>query len=133
MVFTDDLLCVDIEVFAASPTTRPSTQAPIAPSVPDIGPITASILASDDKLFFISHCVPGFYMTEWALARVDLKRSVQAHPAALQDGQFLVDFYTCHPSDRYYNAINQCYWLEYHPALSIADPNNRKSRDRVSI
>ena len=83
MVFADDSLCVDITVFAAAPTSCPPTQAPIAPNVPEIGPITASILASDDKLSFISHRVPGSAMTEWALARVGLQRSVQAHPAAL--------------------------------------------------
>ena len=52
IVFADESLCVDIEVFAAAPNPSPSTQAPIAPSVPEIGPITASILASNDKLFF---------------------------------------------------------------------------------
>ena len=57
MVFVDDSLCVDIEVFAAAPTPHPSIQAPISPSVPEIGPLKASILASDDKLFFIYHFV----------------------------------------------------------------------------
>ena len=118
MLFADDSICVEIEVFAASPTPRPPTQAPIASSVPEIGPLTASILARYDKLFFISHRVRGSAITEWALYRVDLKRSVQAHPAALHNGRFIVDFYTCHPSDRRY-----C--LEYHPALSLADPHRK--------
>ena len=83
MLFSDDSLCAEIELFAAAPTTRPPTQAPIAPSVPDIGPLTAIILISDDKLFFISHHVPGSAITEWALTRVDLKRSVQAHTTDL--------------------------------------------------
>ena len=95
MVFADDSLCVDNGVFYATPTPPPPTQATISPCVPKIGPLTASILASDDKMFFISHRIPGSAMTEWALARVSLQRSVQAHPAAFQDGQFLVDFYTC--------------------------------------
>ena len=86
MVFADDSLYVDIEVFATATTPRPPTQAPIAPSVPDIGPQTSSIFASDDKLSFMSHRVPGSAMTEWALARVDFQRSVQAHPAGFQDG-----------------------------------------------
>ena len=51
MVFADDSICFDIELVAAAPTPCPLTQAPIAPSVPDIGPLTASILASVDKLF----------------------------------------------------------------------------------
>ena len=82
MVFVDDSICVDIEVFATAPTPCPPTQAPISPSVPEIGPLTASILASDDKLFFISHRVPGSAMKEWELAWVDLQLSVQDHPIA---------------------------------------------------
>ena len=92
MLFSDDLLCVEIELFAAAPTTRPPTQSPIAPSVPDIGPLTAIILVSDDKLFFLSNRVPGSATTERALDCVDLKRTVQAHTAYLQDFRFLVDF-----------------------------------------
>ena len=135
-VFADHSLCADIEVFtttqsqsaaAADPIPPaldppPPIQAPPAPYVPDIGPLTASILASTDRLFFISHRVPGSAMTEWALVRVDLQRSIQAHPSALQDGRFLVAFYTCHPADKRYNAINQRYWLEYHPTLEVANP-----------
>ena len=48
-------------------------------------------------------------MTEWALVRVDLQRSVQVHPSALQDERFLVAFYSCHPVDKRYNTINQRY------------------------
>ena len=66
-------------------------------------------------------------MTEWALTRVDLQWSVQAHPAAFQYGQFLLDFYTCYSSYRYYNAINQWYCLEYHPLLYVADPRSKRS------
>ena len=61
-------------------------------------------------------------MIEWALVQVYLQRPLQAHPVALQDGKFLVDFYTCHPADKKYNAINQRYWLEYHPILEVAGP-----------
>ena len=102
------------------------TQAPPAPRVPEVGPLTASIVASTDKLFFIAHRVPGADMTEWALVRVDLQRSIRAHPSALQDGRFLVDFFTCHPADKRYNAINQRYWLEYHPSLEVADPHRNR-------
>ncbi len=42
--------------------------------------------------------------------------SSKEHLSALQDGKFLVEFYTCHSNDKYFNAINQCYYLEYHPA-----------------
>ena len=51
---------------------------------------------------------------------------MQAHPQALQDGRFLVEFYTCHPKDKRFNAINQRYWLEYHPVLEVAYPGRDK-------
>ena len=91
----------------------------------------ASILDSNDKPFLISHRFPGSSMTELALACVDFQRSVQAHPAALYDGQFLVYFCTYHPSDRYYNTINQHYWLDYHPVLSVADPHCKHSTHMI--
>ena len=106
IVLADHSLCADIEIFSAAAVPPPPILAPVAPRVPGIGPLTASILASVDKLFFVSYRVPGSAMTEWALVRVDLQRSIQAHPAALQDGRFLVDFYTCHPADRRYNVSN---------------------------
>ena len=58
--------------------------------------------------------------------RVILDLSVQAYPAALQDGRFLVQFYVCHPADKKYNAINQRYWLEYHPNFEVANPYRNK-------
>ena len=126
MLLADDFIYVEIELFAAAPTPCPPTQAPISPSIPQIGSLTASILASDD-VFLISHCVLGSTMIEWALFRVDLQRSVQMHPADLQDGRFIVDFYTCHPSDRCYNTINQRYWIKYHRAFSVADTHRKCS------
>lgn len=122
MILADRSLCDSIEIFAAAPIPHPPTPAPPSPRIPMIGPLTASILSSVDKLFFISHCIPGSTTTEWALVRVDLQRSVCAHPPALQDGRFLVDFYTCHPADKRYNAVNQRFWLEYHPTLEVANP-----------
>ena len=133
-MLANEPLCADIEVFA---TTRsqsaaakrkplPPIDPPDAPKVPEIGPLTASILQSDDKLFFVSHRIPGSSSAEWALVRVDLPRTMQAHPQALQDGRFLVEFYTCHPKDKRFNAINQRYWLEYHPVLEVAYPGRDK-------
>ena len=147
MIFADDSLCHSVEVFAqtrsqtqhlrrgppneASPT--PAVQNPIAPvtappapRVPTIGPLTANILASRDKLFFVSHSIPGSGVREWALVRIDLQLSIKAHPTALQDGVFLAQFYTCHPADKRYNAANQRYWLEYHPRLEVSNPVRKK-------
>ena len=77
-----------------------------APYVLLIGPLTASLMARLNKLFFISHCVPGSGITKWSLVRVTLRDSLRKHPNALQDGRFLVDFYTYHPKDKLFNAIN---------------------------
>jgi hypothetical protein len=37
-----------------------------------------------------------------------------SYSSCLVDGQYLVDFYISHPSDSRYNAINKCFWLQYH-------------------
>ncbi len=37
-----------------------------------------------------------------------------SYSSCLVDGRYLVDFYISHPSDYRYNAINQCFWLQYH-------------------
>jgi hypothetical protein len=38
-------------------------------------------------------------------------------------GRYLFKFYICHPSDWRYNAINQCYWLQYHGLDKVATPS----------
>ena len=97
------------------------------PYVPDIGPLMESLLSSTDKLFFISHCIPGSIATDWSLVKVNVQDSLHHHPSALQDSHFLVDFYTRHPDDAYFNAINQRYWLEYHPVMNNIDPNRKRT------
>ena len=66
LVLADESLCVETEVFAvtrsqtaaskrAAESERappPPEQAPPAPRIPGIGPLTASILQSRDRLFF---------------------------------------------------------------------------------
>ena len=93
--------------------------------VPDLGALSAAILTSNDKLFFIAHRIPGSNVAEWNLVSVALTETVSIHPTAMQDGQFLVNFYICHPADIRYNAINQRYWLEYHPKLEDSNTNHR--------
>ena len=108
-VLADDSLCEEIELFHANVLTSPCppTTTPSAPPVPLIGPLVASLLASDDKLFFISHRVPGSGVTEWSLVRIILRDSLKEHPNCLQDSRFLVDFFTCHPKEKLFNAVNQ--------------------------
>ena len=103
LVYQDNSLCQEIKVFAVTRSQAAAAKGPPPPPVkapppfrvPEIGPLTASILTSTDKLFFIAHKIPGSDVSEWALVRINLPLSVQAHPAALQDGRFLAQFYTC--------------------------------------
>ena len=90
---------------------------PQPPLVPPIDTLAPKIIQSSSKLFFISHRVPGCSQQEWSLVQVALKDSLKLHPHGLQDGKFLVEFYMCHPSDKFFDAPNQRYWLEYHPTF----------------
>ena len=91
------------------------------PSLPDISTLAASIISSADRLFFISVAVSPSYK-EWRLVRVVLDDSISLHPACLQDGRFLVEFYVRHADDLCYNSINQRYWLQYHKAEDLRAP-----------
>ena len=48
---------------------------------------------------------------------------MEQHPACLQDGRFLVEFYIPHSSDVRYNGINQQNWLQYHSSGDLLDIN----------
>ena len=108
---SSDALCTDLEIFAATTAPAPPAVAPEPPSVPSLASLTASILASSDKLFFISHRVPGSLVSEWCLVRVALQNSTHQHPSCFQDGRFLVDFYTCHPINTQHDPNRQAFKL----------------------
>ena len=38
-----------------------------------------------------------------------------------------MDFYICHPTDWFFNAINQHYWLEYHPTSDVTRPDHQST------
>ena len=83
-------LYIKLEIFASILNPRPPptpVPAPGTPLVPAIGDLTVQLMASADKLFFISHKIPGSTNTEWHLAQVDLKITLEEHPTA-----FLVNF-----------------------------------------
>ena len=75
-----DSLYKEIEVFAithskaeaAKRPPPPPIEAPPAPRVPDVTRLTASIVSSKDKLFFIAHKISGSDQSEWALVRIGL-------------------------------------------------------------
>ncbi len=90
------------------------------PTIPTIHLLTAAIIQSTDKLFFVSHSIGSNDAREWCLARVAFQDSMSLYPSCTQDGRYLFKFYICHPSDWHYNAINQCFWLQYHGLDEVA-------------
>ena len=105
--------------------TGPPPSAPnhVIPSIPAIHLLTASIIRSIDRLFFVSHSIGSNDAREWRLVRVAFEDSISLYPSCTQDGRFLFEFYICHPSDWRYNAINQRYWLQYHDLSDIQSPH----------
>ena len=101
----------------------PSPPSSVKPSIPDITNLASSIIASIDKLFFVSYKVGSGSYREWKLIRVNLKDSMAHHPACLQDGRFLVEVYIPHPDDSRYNNVNQRFWLQYHSSGDIINPS----------
>jgi hypothetical protein len=99
----------------------PSSPTYDTPRIPSISSLTAAIIRSVDKLFFISNLTGSNKAQEWRLVRVAFQESMLLYPSCLQDGRFLVDFYICHPADSWYNAVNQCFWLQYHTTLYDGD------------
>ena len=110
---------------AAGPAmyTGPPPDAPrsVPSTVPDITSLASSIIASQDRLFFVAPKQSASYR-EWRVGRVALKDSMALHPACLQNGKFLLDFYVRHDSDTRYNHLNQRYWLQYHTRGDILAP-----------
>jgi hypothetical protein len=95
--------------------TGPPPLAPLCsiPAVPMVTTLDQCIINIANKLFFISWKI-GSTICEWQLVRVVLGATTSLYPSCLEDGQYIVDFYTSHPSDSQLNAINQRFWLCYH-------------------
>ncbi len=92
------------------------------PDIPELTILTWSIIQSSDQLFFISHSVGSNKALKWHLVQVALKESMSSYPSCLQDGRFLLNFFIFHPSNSRINAINQCYWLQYHTLSKLQSP-----------
>ena len=59
--------------------------------------------------------------------QIALRDSLREHPNCVLDGRFLIDFYTCHPKDKAFNAVNQRYWLEHHPFRELPNPTRLRT------
>jgi hypothetical protein len=92
------------------------------PTIPALNILTQAIIQSRDRLFFISHSIGQNKAREWRLVRVAFEESMSSYPSCLQDGWFLLEFFSCHPSDSRVNAVNQRYWLQYHPSSELLSP-----------
>ncbi len=101
----------------------PAAPAHSIPLVPAIHLLMASIISSTKKLFFVSHSIGANNSHEWHLARIAFNNSVLLNLSCTLDGQFLFEFYICHPSDWHYNAVNQRYWIQFHGCEDIMCPN----------
>ena len=107
-MLADDSLCRGIEVFAVTRSQSEAAKRPPPPPIEapptlrmlDISRLTASIMSSKDKLFFVTHRIPGSDQSEWALVRIDLQLSINFQPACLQDGCFLAQFQICYPAEK---------------------------------
>jgi hypothetical protein len=72
----------------------PSRAVPPLPSAPLLSSLVAGIINSSDRLFFISHSLGHPTTCEWRLVRVAFSDSTSLSPSCLQDGRFLMEFYT---------------------------------------
>ena len=89
------------------------------PLIPHFSTLDASIIGSSNKLFFVSHLLSNQSTHEWCLIRVAFADSISIFPTCLQDGRFLVKFYTLHHDNVCFNSTNQQYWLQYHSLGNI--------------
>ncbi len=102
----------------------PSRTIPSPPPAPPISSLVASIIVSLDHLFFILHSLGNPSTCDWRLVRIAFSNSTSLSPSCLQDGRFLMEFYTLHHADVWFNAINHRYWLQYHAVSNIATPTS---------
>ena len=91
-------------LYTGPPPAPPPCPNPFA--LPSACVLAKQIIESDDKLFFISWKI-GFSVREWCLVRVALRATTSSYPSCFDDGKYIVDFYTSHPSDSRMNAVNQ--------------------------
>ncbi len=112
----------DQPVLFTDPLLSHAVQSP--PSAPPLSSLVASIINSLDRLFFILHSLGNPTTRKWRLLRIAFFDSTSLSPSCLQDGRFLMEFYSLHHADTWFNASNQQYWLQYHSIGNIATPTS---------
>ncbi len=91
-------------IYTGPPPAPPTCPNPFA--IPPASILAKQIINGADKLFFISWKI-GLNVREWRLIRVALRATTSSYPSCFDDGKYIVDFYTSHPSDSPMNAVNQ--------------------------
>jgi hypothetical protein len=97
-------------LYTGPPLAPPTCPNPFA--IPPASILAKQIINGADKLFFISWKI-GLNVREWRLVRVALRATTSSYPFCFDNGKYIVNFYTSHPSDSCMNAVNQCFWLCY--------------------
>jgi hypothetical protein len=111
MLSNDNSFCPPV-MYTGPPPSPPTM--PCHKDTPStITTLSPLIISSSNKLFFISSKIGGADCCEWQLVWVGFEDSVALYLSCIQDGHFLVDFYMSHPTKVRYNAIKQCFWLQY--------------------
>ena len=81
---------------------------------PTVNQVHTRLINGSNNLLFV------VFEGKWRLVGVAYTDTMSIHPACLQDGRFLVDFYILHPKDHLFGVPNQRFWLEYHRPGSSA-------------
>ena len=106
-----------------SPGPPPAAPSKTIPTIPSIDEINASMILSEDRLFFISIPIGTNDVREWRLVQLDFESSVRFSPSCMQTGKFLFEFYIGHPADWRFNAINQRFWLQHFKESDLLHPD----------
>ncbi len=106
-------------LYTGPPLAPPTCSNPFA--IPSASILAKQIIDSTNKLFFISWNI-GFSVREWRLVHVALRVTTSSYPSCFDDGKYIVDFYTSHPSDSRMNAVIQQFWLCYHSQSDLMGP-----------
>ena len=108
---TDDNPCSDSDKVGANGHLEPNSidhtvnfpiQAAITHRSIDI--LVNEMIKSENKLYFISYCIPNATRREWKLIQINLDLSMKKHSTCLQDGIFLAEFYV-------FSKAHMCAWL----------------------
>ena len=104
-------------LYTRPPLTPPLCSVQTIPSAPILA---QRIISSADKLFSSQGRLSLVF--KWHLVRVAFSASTSSYPSCLEDGKYIVDFYSSHPVDFCLNAINQRFWLCYHTQEDLMGP-----------